>query len=116
MLRQTDGPPGRVGPAHCIEPSIAPEKRGMIQPDCRAPPSAVVLDDIDALLGDRLSMMTIAPELAENGEMIRALAGRGTIASQGHSKATYEQRRAGVYGARAVRTSPGISSSVNRVR
>ncbi len=80
---------------HLEGPFIAPEKRGMIQPDCLAQPSPVVLDDIGALVGDRLSMMTIAPELPGNGEMIGALAGRGTVASHGHSRATYEETLAG---------------------
>jgi N-acetylglucosamine-6-phosphate deacetylase len=49
------------------------------------------MDNIYALLGDSLKMMTIAPELPRGLDVIKALVDRGTIASFGHSSATYEQ-------------------------
>jgi N-acetylglucosamine-6-phosphate deacetylase len=76
---------------HLEGPFISIEKRGMIQPQCLAQPSPSVLSNIVALLGDTLKMMTIAPELAGSTRLIKALADRGTIASFGHSKATYEE-------------------------
>lgn len=76
---------------HLEGPFISPQKRGMIQPDCLAEASEVVLDDIDVLVGDRLRMMTVAPELPGSHAIIGALVRRGTIASLGHTKATYEE-------------------------
>jgi N-acetylglucosamine-6-phosphate deacetylase len=76
---------------HLEGPFISLEKRGMIQPACVAEPSAEVLEDIRALLGDHLTMMTMAPELPGSLDIIKALVDHGTIASFGHSNATYEQ-------------------------
>jgi N-acetylglucosamine-6-phosphate deacetylase len=76
---------------HLEGPFISPHKRGMIQPDCLASPSKAVLDDIYALLGDTLKMMTVAPELPGSAEVVRALVDNGAVASFGHSKATYDE-------------------------
>jgi len=76
---------------HLEGPFISFEKKGMILPSCLAQPSPAVLEDIYALLGTSLRMMTIAPELPGSPELIRALVDHGTIASFGHSSATYEQ-------------------------
>jgi len=81
--------------AHLEGPFISPERRGMIQPDCLGQPSDAVLDEIYALLGDSLRMMTVAPELAGNAEIIRTLKQRGAVVSFGHSKATYEEAAGG---------------------
>jgi len=76
---------------HLEGPFISSAKRGMIQPDCLAEPSTTVLKDIRNLLGGSLKMMTIAPELPGSIDIIKALVESGTIASLGHSKATYDQ-------------------------
>jgi N-acetylglucosamine-6-phosphate deacetylase len=76
---------------HLEGPFISPQKRGMIQPDCLTLPAAAILDDIYALLGDTLRMMTVAPELPGSAEIVRTLVDRGTVASFGHSKATYDE-------------------------
>ncbi len=76
---------------HLEGPFISFEKKGMIQPSCLTQPSAAALEDIYALLGGTLKMMTIAPELPGGPEAIRTLVDHGTIASFGHSNATYEQ-------------------------
>ena len=76
---------------HLEGPFISPQKRGMIQPDCLTVPSPAVLDDIYALLGDTLKMMTVAPELPGSAETIRTLVDNGAVASFGHSKATYDE-------------------------
>ena len=76
---------------HLEGPFISFEKKGMIQPSCLTAPSPAVLGDIYALLGDSLRMMTLAPELPGSPEAIRTLVDHGTIASFGHSSATYEQ-------------------------
>jgi N-acetylglucosamine-6-phosphate deacetylase len=76
---------------HLEGPFISPQKKGMISPQCISEPDPEVLRDIYALLGSGLTMMTVAPELPGGFEIIKALVGRGTIASFGHSNATYEQ-------------------------
>jgi hypothetical protein len=63
----------------------------MIQPDCLAVATPAVLENIYALLGDTLAMMTVAPELPGSEEIIRTMMARGTVVSFGHSKATYEE-------------------------
>ncbi len=81
--------------AHLEGPFISPQRRGMIQPDCLGQPSGAVLDEIYTLLGDSLKMMTLAPELPGNAEIIRTLVQNGAIVSFGHSKATYEEAACG---------------------
>ncbi len=76
---------------HLEGPFISPQKRGMIQLDCITLPSAAILDDIYASLGDTLKMMTVAPELPGSAEIIRRLLDYGTVASFGHSKANYDE-------------------------
>jgi N-acetylglucosamine-6-phosphate deacetylase len=80
---------------HLEGPFISSQKRGMIQPDCIAPPSSALLDDIYGVLGAALKMMVIAPELPGSLDLVRALVRRGTTACLGHSNATYEQALAG---------------------
>lgn len=76
---------------HLEGPFISPYKRGMIQPDCLGEASPAILADIYTLLGDTLKMMTVAPELPGSDEIVRTLASHGTVASFGHSKATYDE-------------------------
>ncbi|HCO93922.1 MAG TPA: N-acetylglucosamine-6-phosphate deacetylase, partial [Phycisphaerales bacterium] len=76
---------------HLEGPFISLEKKGMIQPGCICPPSVQVLDEIQRITAGHLSMMTIAPELPGSRQIIGSLVESGTIASFGHSSATYEQ-------------------------
>jgi len=76
---------------HLEGPFISLEKKGMIQPGCIYPPSVHVLDEIQHITDGHLSMMTIAPELPESRQIIGSLVDSNTIASFGHSNATYEQ-------------------------
>ena len=80
---------------HLEGPFISPEKKGMIRPDCLCPPSSQVLDEIQHITDGHLRMMTIAPELPNNLGTIRSLVESGTIASFGHSNASYEQTLVG---------------------
>ena len=76
---------------HLEGPFISLEKKGMILPPCICPPSLKVLDKIMDIANGRLKMMTIAPELPDNLQIIRRLVNSKVIASFGHSNATYEQ-------------------------
>ena len=80
---------------HHEGPFISAQKRGMIQPECLAEPAAQTLDQVCESTGAGLRMMTIAPELPGNLDLIERLARRGVIASLGHTHATYEEARAG---------------------
>jgi N-acetylglucosamine-6-phosphate deacetylase len=76
---------------HLEGPFISHEKKGMILPECICPPSEQILDEIRDITKDRLSMMTIAPEIPGNQRITQSLVDSGIIASFGHSSATYEQ-------------------------
>ncbi len=76
---------------HLEGPFISPHKRGMIQPDCLGEALPATLDHVYSLLGDTLSMMTVAPELPGSDGVIETLVRRGAVASFGHSKATYDE-------------------------
>ena len=76
---------------HLEGPFISLEKKGMILPECICLPSKDILDKIQNITDGHLSMMTIAPELPDNLQIIRSLVESDIIASFGHSNATYEQ-------------------------
>lgn len=81
---------------HLEGPFIAPEKRGMIQPDCLGPVREQTLTGILRLCGGTLRMMTLAPELPDCLPLIRRLSAQGVVASFGHSRADYAQTVAGL--------------------
>ncbi|OHB77866.1 MAG: N-acetylglucosamine-6-phosphate deacetylase [Planctomycetes bacterium RBG_16_55_9] len=76
---------------HLEGPFISLQKKGMILPECICPPSQKILDEIQEMTAGHLKMMTIAPEPPESLKLIRRLVDSDTIASFGHSNATYEQ-------------------------
>ncbi len=76
---------------HLEGPFISPEKRGMIQFDSMCLPSEKVLDDILKVTNGKLRMMTIAPELPGNLQIIKKLVSLKIIAAFAHSAANYEQ-------------------------
>jgi N-acetylglucosamine-6-phosphate deacetylase len=83
-------------------PFLSPERKG-------AHDQAVLLAPIDASaaelepLRDGLRMITIAPELAGSGMLIRDLAGAGVVVALGHSAANPDEaRRAYAGGARST--------------
>jgi N-acetylglucosamine-6-phosphate deacetylase len=80
---------------HIEGPFISHRKRGMIQPDCLYTPSHETLRNINELCQGHLSMMTLAPELPGALSLIESLEKQGTIASLGHTNATYEETLAG---------------------
>jgi N-acetylglucosamine-6-phosphate deacetylase len=76
---------------HLEGPFIAQIKRGMIQPDCLCMPAPETLGKINDLCQGHLTMMTLAPELPGALDLVEALVAQSTIASLGHTNATYEQ-------------------------
>jgi len=76
---------------HLEGPFISPQKKGMIRPECICPPSLKVFDEILDITNGHLKIMTIAPELSDNTQIIKRLLDSNVIASFGHSSATYQQ-------------------------
>jgi len=85
----------RLRGVHLEGPFINPQKKGMIQPDCICAPSPEILKDILGILGETLSMMTIAPEMDGCHDIILAIVEADAVASFGHSAAGYKQTLAG---------------------
>ncbi len=81
---------------HLEGPFISMEKRGMIQPDSICQPGAGELEHILQLTKGTLKLMTIAPELENNLQLIASLRDEGVVASFGHSAATHEQTLQGI--------------------
>jgi len=81
---------------HLEGPFISPAKRGMILPECICSPSLEVLQKILTHTKGKLRMMTIAPEIKGNLEIIRALIEEGIVGSFGHSSASYEETLRGI--------------------
>ncbi len=80
---------------HIEGPFINPVRRGGIAETAIHQPSMNLLKDILAMTGRALKMMTIAPELEGNREIIEKLIQSGVIASFGHSDASYQQTKQG---------------------
>ena len=80
---------------HLEGPFINTQKRGMIQPDCLGEPADATLDRIYKQTHDSLKMMTIAPEMPGNLELIGRLLSDGVVPSLGHTLATYDETRRG---------------------
>jgi len=76
---------------HLEGPFVNVKRKGGLSPDALYAPSREALEALYAVTGDALRMMTIAPELPGNLEIIRALVSHGTVAAFAHSEATYEQ-------------------------
>lgn len=74
---------------HMEGPFINVKRKGGIPPEVIYPSSLEAVDDILEAAGDALRLMTIAPELPGNLEVIRRLAREGTVPSVGHTDATY---------------------------
>jgi N-acetylglucosamine-6-phosphate deacetylase len=81
---------------HLEGPFISHEKRGGIQPQAVEPPSVERLESLLEITGDKLCMMTIAPEVAGASDVIRAMVQHGIVASFGHSDADYDATCAGL--------------------
>lgn len=76
---------------HFEGPFVNMKKKGGLNPSGIYEPSMEKLKEILDLTDGTLSMMTIAPELPENIEIIKALVKNNVIASFAHSDATYDE-------------------------
>ncbi len=80
---------------HIEGPFINIAKKGGLSPDAIYPSSPHALDEIFEATGDSLKMMTIAPELPGNLEIIRELVRQRVVAAFAHSDADYDQTLSG---------------------
>ena len=78
--------------AHLEGPFLSPERLGTHPFEHRRDPDLELLDRL--LDVGRVTEMTLAPELAGAGELIRRLLDRGVVVSAGHTNATAEHARA----------------------
>jgi N-acetylglucosamine-6-phosphate deacetylase len=76
---------------HIEGPFINLKKKGGLAPDSIYPSSPGALEEILDVTGDSLKMMTIAPELPGNLEIIASLKRNGIVPAFAHSDATYEE-------------------------
>ncbi len=76
---------------HIEGPFINRKKKGGISEECIYGSSPEKLDEILAVTGGALKMMTIAPELPGNLNIITSLVDNDVIAAFAHSDATYEE-------------------------
>lgn len=80
---------------HLEGPFININKKGGLDPDSIYAPSIQAMDEILDLLGNTLKMMTIAPELPGNLDVIKSVVKNSVIASFAHSEADYYQIKKG---------------------
>jgi len=88
---------------HLEGPFINVQKKGGISENSIYPSSPERLKEILEITGDSLKMMTIAPELPGNLEIIKSLKDMGIIPSFAHSAANYDE------------TIEGIKAGINHV-
>jgi N-acetylglucosamine-6-phosphate deacetylase len=81
---------------HLEGPFINPARVGGLPPECVWPPMPAAVDDVLAVTGGALRMITLAPELEGGLDAVERFAAAGVIASLGHSDATCEQARSGI--------------------
>lgn len=81
---------------HLEGPWINPKLKGAQPEEHIVPPTAERVEAVLQLLGEKLRVVTIAPEMPEALQTIGKLSGHGVICSVGHSDATIEQVAAAV--------------------
>jgi N-acetylglucosamine-6-phosphate deacetylase len=82
---------------HLEGPFISLKKKGMIQADSICQTGLSVFEKIQEQIDPHLKMMTIAPELEGNGDIIKALCKNRIVASFGHSYANYQETVKGIH-------------------
>jgi N-acetylglucosamine-6-phosphate deacetylase len=80
---------------HLEGPFINPEKKGALNPTGIYPSSSEALKEVLDITNGSLSMMTIAPEMPGNLEIIKQLKVNGVIPAFAHSNANYDEAKKG---------------------
>ena len=75
-------------------PFVNPERRGALPASWPQPPDVAAFQALAAPAGGHLRLMTLAPELAGAGEVLRAAVAGGISVSVGHTDASYAEAAA----------------------
>ncbi len=96
--RQVDRPlPGaRMLGLHLEGPFINPEKRGAHSAEHIRRPSTLILEQLLARSGNRIKLITLAPEVEGGLDLIRFARSKAVVVSLGHSNATLEETMAAI--------------------
>lgn len=86
----------RILGIHLEGPYLNPQRAGAQSIAAMRAPSLSELDDLQALSGGRVRMVTLAPEVDGAIDFIRAAVERGIVVALGHSNATAAQMLAGI--------------------
>jgi N-acetylglucosamine-6-phosphate deacetylase len=81
---------------HLEGPFISLKKPGMIQKNGIGPVLKKTFDALIQCTGNTLKLMTIAPELPGNLDLIREYCRLGVVCAHAHSAANYEETKAGI--------------------
>ena len=92
-----DGTRARPLGIHLEGPFLSHSKRGVHPPALLQPASRELFDRMWQAAGDRVSVLTIAPEIEGAIELIAAASQRGVVASLGHSDADLPQAQAAIH-------------------
>lgn len=97
MRAMEGGTPGaRPLGVHLEGPYINPRRIGAQPVENIRAPNIPELEEVHGLMGDRLRVVSLAPEMEGALDAVRWLTGKGVVASAGHSDASYEEMGAGV--------------------
>ncbi|CAI6087756.1 N-acetylglucosamine-6-phosphate deacetylase [Cohnella sp. JJ-181] len=86
-------PGAAIAGIHMEGPYLHPKRKGMQNEAYLRHPDLEELDTILASAGDRMKMVTLAPELPGAMEMIGRLVEKGIVVAVAHSDATYEEAK-----------------------
>jgi len=86
-------PGAAIAGIHMEGPYLHPKRKGMQNEAYLRHPDLNELETILASTGNRLKMVTLAPELPGGLEMIERLVAEGIVVAVAHSDATYEQAK-----------------------
>lgn len=95
---------GEIDGIHLEGPFLAPTRRGAHDPAVLQPPNLELLDELFAIAGTTIRMVTIAPELPDALAAIDWCRHRGIIAAVGHTDATADETRAALDAGATVAT------------
>ena len=91
QYQQNPSPYARLLGVHLEGPFISPKQKGAQKEEDIILPTPDNIEKIQALLQDKLKVVTIAPEMPHALEAIQTLSKNGTICSIGHTNATTEE-------------------------
>ena len=86
----------RILGIHCEGPFVNPVRKGGLHPDKIQKPNPDILDILQKHSGNKLKIITLAPELDNSHEVIKEAIKKGIKVSMGHTDATYQEAKKAV--------------------